>query len=481
MKTFIKPIVVALALTFTATSHGNSMQQVFDSINANANVTSPGVLQGQTQNAFTGGSLFMRAPGRTYQLVTATPPSWAAGCGGIDLFAGGFSFINKDQFVAMLKNIGSNAIGYAFKLALLNLCPTCDNVMTALNTTANAINRLNMDSCQAAVGVVNASVPDTWDRGRQQSSINAGTFTNIYSDVTNAWTNVMNNEKKTNETNKQVTAANPQLKEKITNGNITWKALKRANSKHGFGASDEDMMIWMSIIGTVIFDAYATDPTKPTEVTGTGLSIRQLVATDFNAAGAALEKTKIKIYQCQDGTGEDQCLKMKTGEVDIISFKGQVIKKMEMMMEAIRTRSPHPNQAELLKFVNATDLPVYKMIAVGTSLNNSNVAQATIGRYQDLIAAKYAEVWMMQVAKDLEDALSDFSLNAPPEARDTSKRLIDSLARIKTDVRSELNNAYVGASTTMQIAQELQHIERAMNASVSPMLKQSMNFARGIK
>jgi conjugative transfer pilus assembly protein TraH len=478
---FIKPIALAVALTFTANSQGNSMQQVFDSINANANITSPGVLQGQTQNAYTGGSIFMRAPGRTYQLVSASAPSWSAGCGGIDLFAGGFSHINKAQFVALMKNIGSNAIGYAFKLALLNLCPTCDNVITALQTTANAINRLNIDSCQAAVGLVNASVPDTWARGRAQTSINAGTFSNVFSDVTDAWTNVMGDERRANQTNQDVVFRDPRMKDKITSGNITWKALKRANFKHGFGATDEDLMIWMSIIGTVIFDAYSQNPEKPTVIPGSGLSIRDLVATDYDATGKALKKTKIKINRCMDGTGEEQCNQLVPDQIEIISFKGHVIAKMEMMMDAIKNRAPHPNQAELLKFVNATDLPVYKMIAVGTSLNNTSVADALIGRYQDLIAAKYAEVWMLQITKDIGDALANFALNAPPESGTVTKELIENLSRIKFEVRSEMSNAYQAAQTTMKIADELQHIERAMNSSISPMLKQSISFARAMK
>jgi conjugative transfer pilus assembly protein TraH len=151
------------------------------------------------------------------------------------------------------------------------------------------------------------------------------------------------------------------------------------------------------------------------------------------------------------------------------------------MMDAIKNRAPHPNQAELLRFVNATDLPVYKMIAVGTTLNNTSVADALIGRYQDLIAAKYAEVWMLQITKDIGDALANFALNAPPESGAVTKELVENLARIKSDVRSEMSNAYQAAQTTMKIADELQHIERAMNSSISPMLKQSISFARAMK
>ncbi len=161
-------------LFFNASAWAMSMQELFDKINAQGNVSNPAILQGQTMNLYTGGSLFMRMPKRTYNLASTTPPSWNAGCGGIDLFMGGFSFINKEQYVAMLRNIGSNAVGYGFKLAIQNLCPTCDNVMQALQATAQQVNRLNIDSCEAAKGIVNAAAPDTWTRGRQEAAKNFG-------------------------------------------------------------------------------------------------------------------------------------------------------------------------------------------------------------------------------------------------------------------------------------------------------------------
>ncbi|MFW6098727.1 MAG: conjugal transfer protein TraH, partial [bacterium] len=172
--------VFALAVAVATNSSAMSMQQLFDSVNAQGNVTNPAILQGQTMNLYTGGSLFMRMPHKTYNLATVTPPSWNAGCGGIDLFMGGFSFINKEQFVAMLRNIGSNALGYGFKLAIQNLCPTCDNVMQALQATAQQINRQNIDSCETAKGIVNASVPDSWTRGKQDAAKNFGVNTNLF-------------------------------------------------------------------------------------------------------------------------------------------------------------------------------------------------------------------------------------------------------------------------------------------------------------
>jgi conjugative transfer pilus assembly protein TraH len=76
------------------------MQDWFNDIGAYGNVTGPNAYRGQTMNLYTGGSLYMRTPVRNYQLASIAPPSFTAGCGGIDLFAGSFSFINKEQFVA---------------------------------------------------------------------------------------------------------------------------------------------------------------------------------------------------------------------------------------------------------------------------------------------------------------------------------------------------------------------------------------------
>ncbi|MGN4155959.1 conjugal transfer protein TraH, partial [Burkholderia gladioli] len=104
-------LVAAVMIVAPVCAQAMSMQQVFDSINAMGNVSSPRALQGETMDMYSGGSVFMRTPHKTYQLASVTAPDWGAGCGGIDLFAGGFSFINKEQFVALLRNIGSNALG----------------------------------------------------------------------------------------------------------------------------------------------------------------------------------------------------------------------------------------------------------------------------------------------------------------------------------------------------------------------------------
>lgn len=445
------------------------MQEVFDAVNAQGNMSNPAVLQGQTMNMYTGGSMFMRMPRRTYNMVSVTAPSWNAGCGGIDLFMGGFSFINKDQFIAMLRNIGSNALGYGFKLAIQNLCPTCDNVMQSLQAVAQQMNRLNMDSCEAAKGIVNAAAPDTWERGKQNAAKNFGVDMNIYENVTEAWTNTMNNEGRANQVIRNAAASRPEAADKLPSGNVVWKALKKLE-----GVDDEHRMVLMSLIGSAILETgdVGTNmvPLMPTEIT-----LETLVGKRSTDATIT-----VPIWRC-DTTSADGCLHPTMDSISVKSFSKMVEEKMSAMADKIASRSAHSDVTELIGFLNATDLPVYKMVAVTTSLDNTAMADALIGRYVELIAAKYAEVYIQRAVADLRAAISKFAAVADPVQvmnLDQIKPKIDALSQ---NARQVMSTAYAQTLSTFSIAQEVQHMERALSANLSQTLRNSLAFGKSIR
>ena len=92
------------------------VNNMFNSLGAIGNYTAPGAFRGQTFNTYTGGSLFMRAPNKVYQLAAIQFPSAKAGCGGIDVFGGSFSHISAAEFKNMLRNITAALPGIAFQL-----------------------------------------------------------------------------------------------------------------------------------------------------------------------------------------------------------------------------------------------------------------------------------------------------------------------------------------------------------------------------
>lgn len=449
-----------------------SMQELFDNVNASSNVTHPAVIQGQTMNIYTGGSMFARMPRRTYNLATVTPPTWNAGCGGIDLFAGGFSFINKEQFVAMLRNIGSNALGYGFKLAIQNMCPTCDNVMQALQATAQAINRQNIDSCESAKGIVNAAIPDDWTRDKQNSAKNFGVDKSYFSDITDAWTKVMNNEKKANETINAVAEAEPGVKDALPVGNVTWNALKKID-----GLSNDYKMLIMSMVGTTIFP---TDVAiSPVVLARKEITVQEMMGGNMvDADGYPMDEIELPIWKCDDVS---DCLNVHEDVLKTKSFRAMVRTKIYDITDKIASRAAYDDPDGVMRFLNATDLPVYKMIAVATTLGNSAMADNMTIRYQELIAAKYAEVYIQRAASDLRAALSKYSAQATPSQNEVLKELQPQLNFLETQARQVLLTAYTQTMSTYNIAQEVGYMERALTANLSQTLRASLTFGKSLR
>lgn len=464
----LKTVALLTILAFATNTSSMSMQEVFDSVNANGNVSNPGVLQGQTMNLATGGSMFMRTPKRTYQLANATAPSWNAGCGGIDLYMGGFGFINKDAFVAMLRNIGSNALGYGFKLAIQNLCPTCDNVMQALQASANAINRMNIDSCEAAKGIVNAATPDSWDRSKQSAAKNYGVDMNIFENITDAWTNVMKDGPRAGGVVDQAKAARPEVADSLPVGNIVWKSLKKLG-----GITDEERELLMSISGSVIFPAGGVKSPIPLHAT-------RMTVADFVGVNSSTGNIKIPYWKCDEYV---DCMNPVEAEVEVIGFKKMVNTKMSAISARIAGRTAHSvgEQADLIAFLNVTDIPVYKMLAVATSAGNSGIADGLIGNYEDLIAAKYAEVYLRRATTDLLAAITKFQMLADPTAQKSLENLVPDILTVAKDAKEAVALAYRQTTSTYNIAQEVGHMERALNANMSQTLKTSMAFGRSLR
>jgi len=111
------------------------------------NVSSPAVYMNQQRGYFTAGGIQSRTPNSRLRLVSLTPPKITAGCGGIDIFWGGFNFLNPEYLVQAFQNILSHAPAFAFDLALKTLCAQCSETMKALESIANKVNSMASDDC----------------------------------------------------------------------------------------------------------------------------------------------------------------------------------------------------------------------------------------------------------------------------------------------------------------------------------------------
>jgi len=129
---------------------GNWLSEWLDNYTA----TEPMYFEGQKRGYFTAGSISVRTPTRKDYLLSLTPPSVHAGCGGIDVFGGSFSFMNFDYLVQKLQRVLQAAPAVAFDLALNTLCSPCSTIMKAMESIGNQLNQLQFDECKAAKTLV---------------------------------------------------------------------------------------------------------------------------------------------------------------------------------------------------------------------------------------------------------------------------------------------------------------------------------------
>ena len=270
------------------------MQSMFNDLGALGNVTTPGAFRGQAMNLYTGGSLMMRAPGRNYPLVNTQLPSMRAGCGGIDIYGGAFSFINKQQFIAMLRNIGSNAVGYAFKLALQSISPDIDKLLTELQDQMNKINAMNINSCEAAQALVNGVVGE-FDSSVQSGCANISQYLGSVSDRAEARLSCATNAPAV--VKSAANSADPNVRNAtFIKGNVTWLALNQV----GGTISQQEKELIMSLIGTVILtppddDGAGASP-RYVEPTITGLRDLLLGRADSATQG----NVDVEVYVCDE-------------------------------------------------------------------------------------------------------------------------------------------------------------------------------------
>ena len=310
MKT--KALVLLLTIVFslkTAVARAtleNEMQGMFNSM---INITEGGYYQNMGRGVVAGPSVVLRNSRIRTDIINFVPPSIQAGCGGIDMFLGSFSFINADQFVHLLQSIATNAAGYAFKIALATMCPTCDEAMTSLQKVIQQMNSMAGDSCKVAQTAVNF-LADKAGANELAQSMEQGPLGSIalavgaQADAFSAYLNKLGHDSNT----KSLTS--DEVKEYL--GNIAWKVLqKNGYITTAFLSGDAEMAeALMSFTGTIIgYKANDEDPSPTIHEYPSLLTAKDLLRGSSSGSGT-------KKYSCSDHV---DCLAITTGDY---TFKG---------------------------------------------------------------------------------------------------------------------------------------------------------------
>lgn len=210
----------------------------------------PSVYESQRRGGVNMGTFRMRSPISTVNVLNLTAPEVRAGCGGIDLYGGSFTFINTEQFRQILRQIGANALGYAFKLALATMCQECDKILTGLQDMMNDLTNMNVDSCRWAQGLVNDAAK-AMNLNVNQEAMTEATARGEFEDMIDAAQGWFANAGRFIK-NGSASGADPAKKDV---GNLTWNALRIAGTaglfNYGVGNINHNEVL-MNMAGSFI-------------------------------------------------------------------------------------------------------------------------------------------------------------------------------------------------------------------------------------
>jgi conjugative transfer pilus assembly protein TraH len=317
MKKFLarKPwlLCAVLLLPFNAFAVGvqDQLNSMFGDM---TNITDPGVYNGQRRGVITGGSVVNRSRIMQENILSFQPPSFSAGCGGMDMNMGSFSFINTDQFIQMLRAVASNAKGYAFSLALSTMCVECQSTIETMQKKIQKLNEMFSNSCQLAQGIVNDSA-GSWHKAEQTSaSIRASTAG--FGDIFQTWTN--NNTAGTSPT-VSLQNTDPDYVASQLTGNLVWRQLITHNTNTWFIQNGDVQLLEaiMSVSGSIIIkpiDTATSEDSYPmTYLAGNKIEIKDLI-----------DGGTVKIYHCQDNYNINGCMNVVNQDVNLKGIRSML-------------------------------------------------------------------------------------------------------------------------------------------------------------
>jgi conjugative transfer pilus assembly protein TraH len=465
--------MLAVGLAAAPMATGGGLEDFYNSVSAYNNVTGPSAYEGQAMNLYTGGSLFMRTPSRNYQLLSAAAPSLRGGCGGIDAFAGSFSFINVDQFVSMLRNIGQNALGLFFMTALQSMAPDIMESIKYLNKVAQDINTMGINSCEASKGLVAASGVEKWMEANKVNTGLGAAAAGLYDDWAKVRTTMFGDSKEASLKADALKATQPELANILVEGNLVWRALSKGSLPTYL--NEKELRMVMSAMGAVVVRKNADGIPDPSFYEPV-ISFKRLLG---NVDGSDNDD-KPQIFTCTDGTGSDECTILGTEAFDSEPFSKLAYDHMIAIFEKIRDRGPALTAGEI-DFINATSVPVYKILASAASLPTESVAHEQIVKNADVIGAELAATFMLKALDEVEKALENRSkVAAEAEAREL-KVLIDKARDWRRNIYSEKAVLTAKASGIYNLMAEIQFLEKSMFGNLSEGVAANLRFAHAMR
>lgn len=442
----------------------SAMNSFFSDAGGAASVTGPSAFQGQSAGYYSLGNVWTRFPQKSVQPFNLQLPSARAGCGGIDLFSGSFSFINASEIVAMLKATANNALGFAFKLAIDSVSPEIGKVMDEFSQKAQLLNQMNISSCETAQALVGGIWPQM-ETTRATICESIGNSQGVFSDwaASRQGCNNGNRRDSTIAGNSDATMSEQLVGEAH---NYTWEALKKSAK---FGAFDQGFSEYiMTLVGTVVTTP-SSDPSVGGKVVMFGPAEDAVVTALLDGTAGA---PAVKMLKCNDANCYDVGEQTLTVNASA-ALRPRIVAMIRSMSDKIR--SDMALSAAEKQFLNLATVPIYKILAVQAFAHYA-LTDGEIDTLSEIAAVDLLSSILDNMLDRVEQAQVHYQTFDQETAAQWKQQIAATRAKFsQRDVR--LNNKL---QVTMQIINRSIMLESTLQNSMSPGMSAALNFSRGL-
>lgn len=414
----------------------DSLQRMFNGWGG-ATMTRPGAYQSQAGGAMMGGAMGVRIPNETFNLLNVAPPRFSAGCGKVDLYLGSISFPSLSRFTDLLQQLGTSAVlGFAFQLALMELCQPCENIISKLEAAVRAINAAGrLSPCQIGQELAKLASGQPNDVSRVATSIQdsvkeVGVAGGALMDY---WAN--QDAERTQTTTQGTTQLNGT--ERDPKGNLVYQALTEA------GWAVDDAKLMQSVIGTV----YVGTDGIPVQLSPT-IQLKDFV----NADGTT---TVLTILDC---TGGDTVRCIPPTPTDVTNLQGTHLRAEQMYDSIVQklTADVVALTATEKDLIDKSPIPLYRILVnYATSAGEMATLKAQIGA---LMGAEFAWAWIERAVSEVEKQSARWAqkqMGFPADVKEFNKQTATVRAMALQQMLVELERIGHGPSYTHNVMQTL--------------------------
>lgn len=438
-------LIMSLVLSFSVEASVKAdLENFFNKSGFGSNVTSPMAFESQASGFFGGGSLYARTQVRQYQLVHLDMPTYRAGCGGIDLFTGSFSFLSHEKLVELGKSVMNDGGAYAVDVMLASTVPQLKGARDYLINLEQKVNQSTINSCQLGQNLVGGLFPKT-SESQKKICKDIGTQTGLFADFAQAQQQC-STSKDFDKAIEKASKDDAVKKRVVLNKNLVWSMLQE---KSLFSSDKELSEMVMSLTGTYIIDKNGKITNVPSLANSAAL-INALVGGNSGSKNA-------KIWHCKD----TNCMSVTEQTIEIpehSTLTAKIRNIISSLNNTLKADTDEPSASQK-SFLSLTSIPVLKFLMVLNSTDYGNAA-IDIDEYATLIAQDLLANYMTELLQEVSNATFGMEYNEDL-IRDIQRRVDrakQSIAKLNPHVSNRLKEK-------LALAEYIARVEKQVAAS----------------